>query len=209
MTAPDGARSSEPLPSVPPGDEPPPAPWTCRLQALVRFGLGRWHLSALAVIAYADTPVGPYGEALSAEVRLPMRITVPWIVVDSAASVAGGRQNWALPKELATLAVDLHALVATVRSEGTRSEGTPPEHLHVTGRAYGPRLPVAAVAQLRQPGRAPAPLLFRGRARAALVGVEGGRVPADRRPGLLLDGVLQLGAPGRGRLPRALSRADR
>ena len=70
-------------------DRPPPPPWTCRLRALVRLGVDRRHLTALAVVAYADTPVGPYGEALLAEVRPPLRVSVPWIVVDNDASLAG------------------------------------------------------------------------------------------------------------------------
>ncbi len=82
----------------------PAPPWTCRLVAVVRLGVRRGRLTALAAVSYAETPVGPYGEALLAELRLPLRVlrlrvphvrvTVPWIVVDSAASAAGGRRHW-------------------------------------------------------------------------------------------------------------------
>jgi hypothetical protein len=56
------------------------------------------------LISYRDGPVGPYGEVFGAPVMLrgaPMLSHVPFMAVDSAASVAGGRGNWALPKELA------------------------------------------------------------------------------------------------------------
>ena len=171
-----------------PRDESPP-PWTCRLRALVRLGTADRRLTALAVVAYAETPVGPYGEALLAEVRLPLRVTVPWIVVDSAASLAAGRRNWALPKTQAALSLDLDAPAGTVTVAGS-----PSDDLRVRARVLGPRLPVAGAALLQQPGRGPAPLLLTGRARAAVVRVDGGRSPGTG-PGVLLDGVLRLGAP--------------
>jgi hypothetical protein len=169
---------------------PPPPPWTCRLSAVVRVGLGRRRLTALAVVAYAETPVGPYGEALLAELPLPLRITVPWIVVDSAASAAGGRQHWGLPKTETRLDLQLgldrdsqHARVATT-----------PDDLRLHARALGPRVPVLGAAVLAQPGRGPAVLRFRGRARPALVRVAGGP-SAGTGPGAVLDGVLRLTAP--------------
>jgi hypothetical protein len=180
--------ASRPVEQAEPGAAP--APWTCRLRALLRLGFRQGHATALAVVAYADTPVGAYGEALSAELRLPLRVTVPWIVVDSAASAAAGRHNWGLPKDLASLAIDLDGLHATVRSTGK------PEDLRISARVAGPRVPVLAVARLCQPGHDPAPVLFHGRARAALVAAEGPRAGGGRGPGLLLDGTLRLGAPG-------------
>ena len=174
--------------SVPPPPPPPPPPWTCRLRAVVRLGLGSGHLTVLAVVAYDSTPVGPYGEALLGQVRLPRRITVPWIVVDSAASVAAGRQHWGLPKELvpAVLALGPTSVVVPM------PDGT--EELRVRARAAGPRLPVRLAAELQQPGRGPAVLRLRGSARPALVRVVGGPA-AGTGPGALLDGVLHLGAP--------------
>ena len=171
-------------------DAPPPPPWTCRLVAVVRLGVHRRRLTALAVVAYAETPVGAYGEALLAELRLPLRVTVPWIVVDSAASVAGGRQHWALPKTLTQL--DLQ-----VGLEGAHQDArvtTAPDDLRLRARAFGPRVPVGGAAVLAQPGRGPAALRFRGRARPALVRVTGGP-SAGTGPGAVLDGVLRLGPP--------------
>ena len=168
-----------------------PPPWTCRLRAVVRAGVARRSATALAVVAYAATPVGPYGEALLAHVRLPLRITVPWIVVDSSASAAAGRRNWGLPKQEVDLGVDVRARSAVARVLSGPAGGG----LVLTGWALGPSLPVSCAAVLEQPGRRPAPLRFRGRARPAVVRVQGG--PAQGAgPGALLEGVLVLAAPG-------------
>jgi hypothetical protein len=98
----------------------PPAPWTSDIDALLW-----WHPATEAgrralppelagraglpvalggLIAYRSGPVGPYGEVFGAPVMLrggPALTHVPFMAVDSSASVAGGRGNWALPKELA------------------------------------------------------------------------------------------------------------
>jgi hypothetical protein len=167
----------------------PPPPWSCRLRAVVRVGLSRGRVTALAVVGYADTPVGPYGEAMLAHVRLPLTITVPWMVVDSEGSARAGRAHWGLPKQLAQLELDL---------DGTSHVGPPEPVLHVRARARGPALPVRTRGVLAQPGHGRAPLRFRGRARAALVQVTGTRMPGGpplrAGPGVALDGVLRLGA---------------
>lgn len=177
----------------------PPPPWTCRLRAVVRLRAGRRHLTALACIAYLETPVGPYGEALLAEVGLsptalgralsPLRVTVPWIVVDSARSLAGGQRHWGLPKQPATFTRETDGQPTVVHAPGTVGDG-----LHLQARGVGLGVPVAGAAVLRQPGRGPAPLRFRGRARPALVRATGGPAPGAG-PGALLDGVLRLDAP--------------
>jgi hypothetical protein len=168
----------------------PPAPWTCRLTTVVRLGVRARRLTALAVVAYAQTPVGPYGEALLAELRLPLRISVPWIVVDSPASAAGGRQLWALPKEVTSLDLEL----ALDRDAQRAYVVAPPDALRLSARAVGPAVPVAGAAVLVQPGRGPARLRVRGRTRAAWVRVDGGPSPGAG-PGAVLDGVLRLAAP--------------
>ena len=59
-------------------------------------------LTAAALVAYHRGPVGPYAELLASPVVLADGAGhVPFIAVDSPASVAGGRANWALPKDLA------------------------------------------------------------------------------------------------------------
>jgi hypothetical protein len=167
-----------------------PPPWTCDLTAVVRLGVRRRRASALAVVAYARTPVGAYGEALLAELRLPLRITVPWIVVDSPASAAAGRAHWDLPKTVTSLDLRLGLGQDVQLAEVV----APPDDLRLHARAAGPRVPVRGAAVLVQPGRGPAPLRLRGLARAALVRVTGGP-SAGTGPGLVLEGVLQLAAP--------------
>ena len=57
------------------------------------------------LIRYRDGPVGPYDEVFGAPLVLrtvPPLSHVAFMAVDSQRSVIGGRQNWALPKELAT-----------------------------------------------------------------------------------------------------------
>lgn len=60
-------------------------------------------LVAWALVRYEDTPVGPYDEV--AATLIPAdgdgHGHIPFIVVDSEASVVGGRANWLLPKALA------------------------------------------------------------------------------------------------------------
>jgi hypothetical protein len=175
--------------------DPPPAPWDCRVRA-VCAPVRRGSRPALLVVAdYSATPVGPYREAFLAVLTRPWSGTVPWIVVDDVASVAGGRLLWALPKQLGSLrlaahrgAVDAHVDDGCVR-------------LELVARARGPALPVLAAGLLRQPGRRAAALVVTGRARLALVSLTGSLPPGVRggtRPGLLLEGRLRIGPPGGG-----------
>jgi hypothetical protein len=146
----------------------------------------------LAVVSYVETPVGAYGEALLAGLRLPLRLTVPWIVVDNAASAVAGRQHWGLPK--AETHLDLHLGPDLDRQQARVRLPAAPDDLRLRARAVGPRVPVVGAAVLAQPGRGPAALRFRGRARPALVHVTGGP-SAGTGPGAVLDGVLRLAAP--------------
>lgn len=61
---------------------------------------------AWALVRYDETPVGPYSEV--AATLIPAEGDgyghIPFIVVDSPASVVGGRANWLLPKALARFA---------------------------------------------------------------------------------------------------------
>jgi hypothetical protein len=61
-------------------------------------------LVAWALVRYEDTPVGPYSEI--AATLIPNGEDgyghIPFIVVDSLASIVGGRANWLLPKALAS-----------------------------------------------------------------------------------------------------------
>jgi acetoacetate decarboxylase len=90
-----------------------------------------------ALVGYTDTPVGPYSEVL-AMVVLRRGATVlghvPFIAVDSPASVVGGRANWALPKTLADFdGAPAEGAAMTAHAQGWRIRATP--------RGYGPALP--------------------------------------------------------------------
>ena len=58
-----------------------------------------------ALVSYQDTPVGPYDEVIAGVLLRQgsgVFAHVPFIAVDSPASVVSGRANWALPKTLAS-----------------------------------------------------------------------------------------------------------
>lgn len=149
-----------------------------------------------AVVDYADTPVGPYREALTA-VALSVRSGwVPWMVVDSEASRAGGREGWGLPKELAVIDTEREPADRAPRTAKVLAEGV---DLTVTARVTGGRgLRVSLTAALRQPRRGPAEVRFTGRVRPAVVVLEGAPprgVRPGRRPGVALDGTMVIGPP--------------
>jgi len=124
---PESTLAPEHLSALP--TDPPAAPWNVRARALIWLHRGPrpdfdWlgaaiPLSLVCFVEYLDTPVGPYREVLAGNLvragRTP-RLQVPFIAVDSLASVAGGRVNWALPKTMATFDLDLAA--GSARAEG-------------------------------------------------------------------------------------------
>ncbi|HEV2783709.1 MAG TPA: acetoacetate decarboxylase family protein [Actinophytocola sp.] len=138
-------------------DEAPAAPWRVRAGAVfwwarpdqraraalrdvlpAAVGAGARPLLVIgALVGYTDTPVGPYSEIL-AMVVLRHGATVlghvPFIAVDSPASVVGGRANWALPKTLAEFdGAPAEGAEVTAHALGWRIRATP--------RGYGPALP--------------------------------------------------------------------
>jgi hypothetical protein len=76
-------------------------------------------LVAWALVKYGDTPVGPYSEI--AATLIPDGGDgyghIPFIVVDSLASVVGGRANWLLPKALARFEWSADGMAVTATSE--------------------------------------------------------------------------------------------
>lgn len=70
----------------------------------------RWVLGSL--VRYTESPVGPYSELMGALLLRSGRqlgAHVPFMAVDSLASVRGGRVHWAMPKTLAAFDGDLAA----------------------------------------------------------------------------------------------------
>jgi hypothetical protein len=154
------------------------------------------------LIAYREGPVGPYGEVFAAVgIRRGARVAghVPFMAVDAAASVAGGRANWALPKELAAFEGDPgvpgHPIA---RGEGWAVEAV--------ARARPRVLPAWAAATCAQiwPGGAARTfaVTLRGRARLGSVEIEvaPGSPPAawlrpGRHPAVFLAGLQVVGPP--------------
>jgi Acetoacetate decarboxylase (ADC) len=182
--------------------EIPPAPWRSSVDALLWLhpaartarGLLPPQLAERAgmpvtiggLISYRDGPVGPYGEVFGAPLMLrgaPLLSHISFMAVDSAASVAGGRGNWALPKELAHFDGDPGQPAAvTARGDGWG--------LRVTTTARARRLPMTMTmraAQVWADGQVrTVSVRMRGRARLARVEVE--HLTGSRLGDWLLEG---------------------
>lgn len=188
---------------------PAPAPWDTVLDAVVWFhraapgaadhlapelrGRRTLPVTVGALISYRETPVGPYGEVLGSPVLLaewPLPASsVPFIAVDSQASVAGGRTNWQLPKTLARFAWPKLA-------EGDGWS------VRATVRPRRRSFPVAAALRTRQTADEAFTTRARARARLATVELEtrGASLPAWLRSGrhaalVLEDARVHVGAP--------------
>jgi hypothetical protein len=185
----------------------PPAPWTCHARAVAWLQRApspafAWRpgrllpLAAVVLVDYLDTPVGPYREVLAAAVlRRGVRPVgqVPFIAVDSLASVHGGRTNWALPKTVAAFDGDVGRGRGTARGEGWR--------VTVHAGRSGPGIPLRlvlgstgplgdATTRLSVVGR---PVLVRSEVRGPTLGPWLG---AGRHAGVLLEGEMAISAPG-------------
>lgn len=143
-----------------------PAPWTCRARALTWLQRAstpdqEWYgrptgLSVVSFVEYLDTPVGPYHEVLAAAVLrrgTGLAGQIPFIAVDSAASVLGGRANWALPKTLARFDGELARARIAATGDGwsvaVRPVSSGAGHLRmITGRSVPVRLRFSAVGAL-------------------------------------------------------------
>jgi Acetoacetate decarboxylase (ADC) len=190
----------------------PSAPWSTRLHAVVWWHRAtpaapaampvplrsrrRLGLTVAAFVRYTDTPVGGYHEILATPALLlegPVpAATIPFIAVDSLASIVGGRANWALPKTHADFEWPVDGrLDLAARGDGWSVAA----HL----RARGPAFPFVAVARNRQvgPGGGELAMGIRGRGRARLgratVAVAGPELPAwlreGRHPAVVITGA--------------------
>ena len=136
-----------------------------------------WPLAVGGMLRYRDSPVGPYAEVWATPgVRLGRRgpeVTIPFMAVDSLASLEGGRANWGLPKTLATFSS------APLAARGDDWS------VRVAVLSVGVRVPLLAVADLEQRDEDGAEL----RSRARLRGVGRlARVQVDARTQWLRSG---------------------
>jgi len=184
--------------------EAPAAPWRTSMRAVVWQGAssraarraagpvaaaGRVAAVLGGFISYDDTPVGTYDEIVGIVglwCRGSVAATVPFIAVDSPASVVGGRVNWGLPKTLARFDGDPSTEMTATGADWS---------VRVTVRATGPALPFRSRGRLLQPwpggGVRHARVSMTGKARLAVV-----RVQVQAEPTLAgwLRGGLHLGA---------------
>jgi hypothetical protein len=138
--------------------------------------------AALVWVSYRPGGVLSYRElmlALPVRHRAFVRVTVPQVWVDSAASRAGGRELWALPKELADFAVGPDGGLVVRRPDGR----------DLAAVAFRPRLRLPGrwsvrfgVAQPDRFGPAIAPVRMSGR-------LEVGSAAVEFTPGSPLTGI--------------------
>lgn len=194
------------LAGLPPNEAP--APWDCALAGVVWWTRGSRIATRAAgvgvpvgarsvavvggLLAYERTPVGAYCEVFGAvAVRRGRGLvgTVPFMAVDSPASLVGGRGNWSLPKCLAGF---------TGRpGERTMSATGSGWTVRMSARPFGPRFPLPLAGRMVQAwpdgGRRESVLHGKARARAAVVTVEvesDGYLAGWLRPGRHLGAVL-------------------
>jgi hypothetical protein len=166
----------------------PDAPWTCTSAGVVWWsrprgvagssaasvaaGRGKPVVVIGGLISYASTPVGAYHEVFGGVGTRNGRgvdVSIPFMAVDSPESVVGGRQNWSLPKVLASFTGE------PGRDWGLFASGDG-WTVRVTARPLGPRLPAkmkGLVVQRWPDGSVRSAMLSgRGRSRLALVTVD-------------------------------------
>jgi hypothetical protein len=140
----------------------PAAPWRCTFDGVVwlqragaaaasvlpvRLQRGRalpWLVGA--GVHYTASPVGSYSEVYAGLlVQKGFRVAahIPFMAVDSSASVRGGRASWALPKTWATFdGTRLDEGVVAAAGEGWQ--------VSARARAFGPRVPMRAALPCTQ-----------------------------------------------------------
>ena len=195
---PESKLTAEAAASLP--DTAPEAPWTGRARALTwwnkpepaalealrallppELGPVRPIRCVGALLYYDEAPVGSYHEIMALVVLRRGRSLiahVPFIAVDSPASVVGGRANWALPKVLARF-------TGSPSTDTTLTAAGDPWSIRATARAGIPALPfylpaTSSLVQADQNGRLCG---VRGRAHG-LIRPARVTVDADLSPGL-------------------------
>jgi hypothetical protein len=166
----------------------PEAPWTCASAGVVWWsrargvagtsaaavgaGRGKPVVALGGLISYASTPVGPYHEVfggIGTRHGRGVEVSIPFMAVDSPDSVVGGRQNWSLPKVLASFTGEPGVDWGLFAS----GEGWT---VRVTARPIAPKLPAkmkGLVVQRWPDGSVRTAMLTgHGRSRLAIVNVD-------------------------------------
>jgi hypothetical protein len=167
-----------------PVPEPPPSPWELDVEGVV-WADRAWPLAVGGMLRYRDSPVGPYAEVWATPgIRLGRHgpeLTIPFMAVDSLASLRGGRANWGLPKTLATFS----SAPLVARGDGWS--------VHVVVLSVGLRLPLLGMADLVQPsddgGELRSRARMRGVGRLARVAVDSHThwLRSGRHPAVLIE----------------------
>ena len=144
------------------------------------------------MISYKRTPVGEYREVFGGvglRKGRDVSVSIPFMAVDSTDSVVGGRQNWSLPKVIASFTGEPGARTMTASGDGWT--------VRVTARPVGPRLPVKTTGRVVQafPDGVLRSAVLTGRAksRPAIVTVEvssSGQLASWLRPGRHLGAIM-------------------
>jgi hypothetical protein len=208
---PESTLSADQLAALPASS--PAAPWTVQARALVWVQrasappfawLGRTQpLAMVCFVDYLDTPVGPYHEVLAGafvrDGRHP-RAQVPFIAVDSLASVHGGRANWALPKTVATFEGEIGRATARAVGDGWSVSVRPARPKAALSLPSGFRLPIWSrfgsigplgvyATTMRAVGR---PVLIRSEIEGETLG---GWLGSGRHLAIALTGQMRVDAP--------------
>jgi hypothetical protein len=208
---PESTLSADQLAELPAGS--PPAPWTVQARALVWVQRAStpefaWQgraqsLAMVCFVEYLDTPVGPYHEVLAgAFLRdgLRPRAQVPFIAVDSLASVHGGRANWALPKTVATFEGEIGRATARAAGDGWSVSARPARPKAALSLPSSFRLPIRSrfrsigplgvyLTTMRAAGR---PILIRSEVEGETLA---GWLGSGRHLAIALTGQMRVDAP--------------
>lgn len=191
--------------------EAPPAPWAAECSAIVWYGRGGAAASRAAgvaaedgqalatiggLVSYSNTPVGSYHEVfgtVAVRTGRAIRGTIPFMAVDSLASLVGGRQNWSLPKCPAAFTGE-PAISGSTTAMTAEGDGW---FVRASARPFGPSYRVPMRARMVQPWPdgllRDAALDGSSRSRSAIVTVEvrsRANLASWLRPGRHLGAVL-------------------
>ncbi len=203
---------------------PPPPPWDTVVSAVLWWhratpdalaqvpealrGIPTLPITVGAIVRYQESPVGSYSEVFASPVLLRRRglpaATVPFIAVDSLASVGGGRAGWHLPKTLARALWPADGPARIETDDWSVSVGVSPRTRGGQAIPFPMRGSLPVVQADPEGGRQRSTVRLRGRARLgrADVATRGPSLPAwlvaGRHPCLAISSArMQITAPVR------------